>query len=216
VTLRELPVAPLSFDESCGDDEAEWWRVCRDAYERLGWGFTKSAKTANTAAADANVQISRTRRTVANRAKAEGWEKAPISARTTDEKRSQTAAARHAASTAWRDRRRAMASEAGSIAEAASHELLEYFRTPLHERTTSTTKGDTTAYDDGSATALRTAKIAAIAIDKADQLSEGIEEHDHDASDQETRADKYKRLEPLLGKVIEAMEDSSNGRYPEA
>ena len=91
---QEWP-GPLFFDEHADDLDAEWWRICRDAYERLGWGYKKSTRAANEAAADARVSTQWSASSTDRRAKAEGWTKAPLPVRTPDERREQTAAARY-------------------------------------------------------------------------------------------------------------------------
>lgn len=207
--VSEFPVVPLVF-EAGGDDEAEWWRVCRDCFERLGWGFVKSANAANDAASDASVVFSRSPKTVGARAKREGWVKGAVSVRTDDERLLQTEAARVERRRGWVERREELAAVQGDIAAAAAAELLEYLGQSIEERKFAKSVhvgefGESSTFEDGSARAQRTATIMGIAIDKADQLVKDLGV-DVGAADAVSKEDKIDRLAPLFRKIEEGIE----------
>ena len=102
-----LPVT-LAHVPNAKNPEDEWWTICRDSYERLGWGYAKSKRTADSYC---DPGIGRCVDTVSRRAKSEGWIKAPVHFRTPDERRLQTEKARRSRLARWSARKAAMVDE---------------------------------------------------------------------------------------------------------
>ena len=203
--ISELPLTPLFFDASADDLEAEWWRICRDAYERLGWGFKKSTTYANTAAADAGHDITRSPTTVGKKAKAEQWAKAAEAAVTADERRAQTAPAREAKRQNWIERRTEAANRQADIVFSCLDEMDRWFS--LTDRRFIKSQGARgVTYDDGTNELQKLATVMGIATDKADKLMQPLagaaEEPEY-----ETREEKMARLEPMFEKVRQRLEE---------
>lgn len=213
MTVEDFPVIPLVFETNTGDDEAEWWRIVRDCYERLGWGFAKSGREATKQAEAMAVKMSKSSATISTRAKSERWEKASVSARTADEKAMQLAPANEERKARWLETRAKLADDMADLAVAAAGELRTYFSQEDAQRKFQKSYEEKSngsisiSWDDGSARAQRHATIMGIVIDKADQLVQPVADAEAAEAGVDTRSreEKAEALAPLLRTVADAI-----------